>query len=159
MTSIYVEYKSQELGEEDTATMETAKAHIKHYGNSAFKDPNLREKIYDKLPKQVPLQVLSMDQAAALGYEETQDIKYVLSKLEHNQQMYIFSTANIKREKDRRFLALRLEGFILRMRYVIYQMMIVSLAQTPSLVSASILITESIHVSIYFYYSVRYRYP
>ena len=82
-----------------------------------------------------------------------------MSKLEHNQQMYIFSTANIKRDKDRRFLALRLEGFILRMRYVVYQMMIVSLALTPTLVSASILILESTHVAVYFYYAVRYRYP
>ena len=37
-------------------------------------------------------------------------------------------------------------------------MMIVSLALTPSLVSASILITEAVHLSIYFYYVVRYRY-
>ena len=119
----------------------------------------MKEKIYDKLPTRVPLPALSRDEAAALGYKETQDIKYVVSKLEHNQQMYIFSTANIKKEKDRRFLALRLEGFVLRMRYVVYQMIIVSLAQTPSLVASSILITESIHVSVYFYYAVRYRYP
>ena len=73
--------------------------------------------------------------------------------------MFIFSTSNIKKESDRRFVALRLEGFVLRVRYMLYQAMIVAFSQTPSLVSASILVLESIHLSIYFYYCVRYRYP
>ena len=36
MTSIYVEYKSQELSEEDTTAIETAKLRVKQYGNKAF---------------------------------------------------------------------------------------------------------------------------
>ena len=71
VTSIYVEYKSEELGEEDTGAIETAKSVVKHYGKSAFKDPVLRKKIYDKLPAQVPLKIFSRDQASALGYTET----------------------------------------------------------------------------------------
>ena len=52
-----------------------------------------------------------------------------------------------------------MEGFILRMRYVIYQFIMVSLSLTPSMVSVSILLLEMTHLSVYFYYSVRYRYP
>ena len=72
--------------------------------------------------------------------------------------MFIFSSANINREKDRKFIALRLEGFVLRLRYVVYQILIVSLPQNPSLVSSLILIAELVHLSIYFYYAVRYQY-
>ena len=110
------------------------------------------------LPFRVPLKYFTKDQAKGLGYTERQDVNYAVSKLHNNQQMYIFSTANIRREKDRRFLALRLEGFVLRIRYVVYQMILVSLSTTPSLVSLAILLTESLHVSVYFYYAVRYRY-
>ena len=72
--------------------------------------------------------------------------------------MFMFSTSNIKEPKYRKFLAIRLEGFILRMRYVLYQIMIVSLSKNPTILSTSILTLEVTHVVVYIYYLGRYRY-
>ena len=72
--------------------------------------------------------------------------------------MFLFATSNIRRKEDLRFWVLRLEGFILRIRYVVYQAMLVALCQTPTLVSLIIFFTELTHLSVFFYYSVRYRY-
>ena len=82
---------------------------------------------WEALPKRVPIQYFTEEQAESLGYKKKEDLEYVISKLESNQQMFIFSTSNIKKDKDRKFLALRLEGFVLRIRYMLYQTMIVAL--------------------------------
>ena len=82
----------------------------------------------------------------------------MVSKLDSNQQMFIFSTSNIRKEEDRRFWVLRLEGFILRIRYVLYQAILVALCQNPTLVSLIILTIELVHLSVFLYYSARYRY-
>ena len=113
----------------------------------------------EDLPKRVPLKYLTEKQASNLGYSKKQDIEYAASKLQNNQQMFVFSTSNIRREEDRKFLALRLEGFVLRMRYVVYQAMLVALCQTPIIVTLSIFILESCYLSVYLYYAIRYRYP
>ena len=55
-------------------------------------------------------------------------------------------------------LALRLEFFVLRLRYVLYQLIIVSLNQLPTHAALLILTMELSHLGTYIYYSIRYKY-
>ena len=72
--------------------------------------------------------------------------------------MFNFSTSNIGYTYLSNIWGLRLEGFILRVRIVVYTTLIVSLTAFPLLCSLLIFGLESTHISLYLYYAFKYRY-
>ena len=110
------------------------------------------------LPQLVPLALLTPEQAKNLNYRKCKDMKYSLNKIEFNQQIVNFSVSNIKNPEHQKIFALRIEGFVLRIRYVVYQMLLVGLSANPFLVSIIIFLAEFTHLSVYFYYMMRYWY-
>ena len=93
-----------------------------------------------------------------MNYRQVKDLKHSLNKIEFNQQIVNFSVANIKNEELHKIFALRIEGFVLRTRYVVYQILLVALSANPFLVSSIIFVSEFTHLSVYFYYLMRYWY-
>ena len=162
------------------ASIESAKAILASKGADYFKEKrqsvllkkqrvslsgntlgNINKKIFtlNDLPQRVPASLLTPQQAKSLNYRKVKDLKYSLNKIEFNQQIVNFSVSNIKNPEHQKFFALRIEGFILRIRYVVYQLLLVALSGNPFLVSSLILLAEMIHLSVYFYYLMRYWYP
>ena len=72
--------------------------------------------------------------------------------------MVAFSATNIGYREYWGLLGPRVEGVVLRVRLVIYQILLVSLNQSPIGAAFSIFTIELIHIVIYSYYSIRYRY-
>ena len=72
--------------------------------------------------------------------------------------MFNYSTSNIGYDYLQNLLGLRLEGFLLRIRYVVYTILIVAQTFFPLACLLTILILELTHISITFYYAARYRY-
>ena len=72
--------------------------------------------------------------------------------------MIAFSASNIAFVTHKDLLWLRIEGFLLRVRLVIYQLILVSMNQMPILSASLILVLELSHLGIYMYHSIRYRY-
>ena len=72
--------------------------------------------------------------------------------------MVAFSANNISFFKHRNLFGLRIEGLLLRARFVVYQILLVSLNQFPLAVASIIAILEIAHIGTYIYYSIRYKY-
>ena len=70
MTSIYVDFKSHTLNEDETILVETAKINLKSYGKLALKKEDFKQNCLSKLPSKIPLKSLSRDEATSLGYKE-----------------------------------------------------------------------------------------
>ena len=72
--------------------------------------------------------------------------------------MFNYSTSNIGYEYLQNLLGLRLEGFLLRLRIVVYTILIVALTFFPLACLMTILILELSHIFMACYYAIRYRY-
>ena len=72
--------------------------------------------------------------------------------------MVAFSASNIGYNDYSNLLGPRIEGLVLRVRLVVYQIILVSLNQFPILAAILIIIIELTHMIVYCYYSIRYRY-
>ena len=72
--------------------------------------------------------------------------------------MFNFSTSNIGFNSLQNLLGLRLEGFLLRIRYAVYTILITCLTSFPLACCLSILLLELAHILLYIYYVARYRY-
>ena len=72
--------------------------------------------------------------------------------------MFKFSISNIGYEQLQNILGLRMEGFLLRLRYVVYAILIVSLTSFPLACLFSIMGIELAHIAMTCYYALKYRY-
>ena len=81
-----------------------------------------------------------------------------MNKIEINEAMVAFSANNIGYIQHRYLIGLRIEGLVIRVRFVIYQILLVALNQSPIAVTLIILLLEAIHIGTYIYYSIWYRY-
>ena len=72
--------------------------------------------------------------------------------------MFQFSTSNIGYSSLENNLVLRLEGFLLRVRIVVYTILIVTLTAFPLLCSLAIFFLETSYVLVYIFYSIKYKY-
>ena len=117
---------------------------------------NLRE----KLPARVPRTWFTNREAEIIKYEKKENNvqKFEAKKIGVNQAMVAFSKHNIKQIKNELLIGLRLEGFLLRFRYIVYQIIIVALNQSPLPAAFLILVFELLHLVAYAYYPMRYKY-
>ena len=72
--------------------------------------------------------------------------------------MASFNVSNINNSRDMNLIGLKIEGLLLRFRFVIYQVLLVSLNQSPLTCSLIISVLEGSYLLTYLYYSIRYRY-
>ena len=81
-----------------------------------------------------------------------------MNRIAYNEQMVAFSASNIGYSQHWYLTGLRIEGLVLRVRFVIYQIILVSLNQSPILAAFTVLSLELTRLLVYLYYSARYRY-
>ena len=111
-----------------------------------------------QLPYQVPKAWIKEEEAASLKYKKKYFELYDFEKAEYNVAMVEFSMSNINSPIYMMIHPLRLEGIILRSRYVVYQIMIISLNQLAFIVAPFIFFFEIGHISVYLYYAIKLRY-
>ena len=111
-----------------------------------------------KLPYMVPMTWIKPGEAMAMNYSRKPVEIVEFEKIELNIAMVEFSISNIKNKKHEKFLILRLEGFLLRLRYVLYQIIIISLSQAAFFVAFLIFMIEAVHLIIFLYYTIAYFY-
>ena len=89
--------------------------------NSVRRELQLK-KLIEKLPSKIPGHLLTKEEAEALDYKKTnKDQKQMFTnKIEINEAMVAFSASNIGYSEHRSLTGIRLEGLLLRLRYVIY---------------------------------------
>ena len=112
----------------------------------------------ESLPYSIPENWINPKEAKILGYKYEPNTKKTLSYIDTNESMFNYSTSNIQNLVLLNVWGLRLEGFFLRVRMVVYITMITTLTMFPLICSATILLLELLHVSFYIYYALRYRY-
>ena len=106
----------------------------------------------------VPMTWIKPSEAMAMNYSRKAVEIVEFENIELNIAMVEFSIANIKHRKYERFMILRLEGFLLRLRYVVYQIIIVSLSQAAFFVAFLIFMIEAVHLILFLYYTFAYFY-
>lgn len=106
----------------------------------------------------IPFTELDPETAKSKGYILKTDEKASLDLLKKNESMVKFSTQNINRPDLMNVLGLRLEGLLIRLRYVIYSVLIVSMVNFPLACSFLILIFETLYLLTYTSYTLRYNY-
>ena len=123
-----------------------------------FSSNKISEKIRADLPIKFELDQLTPKEAKILNYRMVKDLKKTFGYLNTNESMFNFSTSNISSVYLCNLIGLRLEGFILRVRIIVYTTLIVSLTSFPLVCAITIFILEVLHVLSYLYYTIRYKY-
>ena len=85
-------------------------------------------------------------------------MKKTFGYIDTNEPMFNFSTSNIGYTSLSNVWVLRMEGFVLRVRLVIYTILIVTLTAFPMACTLSIWTLEILHISVYTFYAFKYRY-
>ena len=85
-------------------------------------------------------------------------MRRTLKHISLNESMFNYSICNIGYSSCMNIWILRMEGFILRIRLVIYTILIVTLTAFPMACTLTIWTAEILHLAIYIFYSIRYRY-
>ena len=106
----------------------------------------------------IPGHWLNPIEAEAMNYKLVDNFESNLNKITVSEAMINFSASNIGFIEHKHLIGLRIEGFLLRVRYVIYQIILVSFNQSPIAAALFILLLELAHILTYLYYSIRYRY-
>ena len=119
---------------------------------------NISRAILRDLPVRVPEDQLTPQEAKILKYEKKMDLKKTFKFIDTNESMFNFSTSNIGYPYLSNIWGLRLEGFILRVRIIIYTTLIVSLTSFPLFCSLLIFSLEISHISLFIYYALKYKY-
>jgi hypothetical protein len=107
---------------------------------------------YDMLPESI---------AKVQGYELKTDASEATKALFYSPPMVDFSLETIKDTQLHTFsrnIPMRLEGFITRVRLVLYQILIVSLPLSPSVASAIILACEVTNLIVYLPLAIKHNY-
>ena len=115
-------------------------------------------KLKESLPYTIPESWINKEEAKILGYKFEPHTKKTFSYIDTNESMFNYSTSNIGYETLQNLLGLRLEGFLLRLRFVVYTILIVALTFFPLACLMTILILELSHITMACYYAIRYRY-
>ena len=110
------------------------------------------------LPYSIPESWLSKTEAEILDYTLDPKVKRTLSYIDTNESMFNFSTSNIRYSSLQNLLGLRLEGFLLRLRFVVYTVLIVALTAFPLACLLTIFLLEFSHLIMTCYYTLRYKY-
>ena len=113
---------------------------------------------FKNLPYCIPGPWVTEEEALKLGYKKKPNFKKTYAFIDTNESMFNFSTSNIGFSNLQNYLGLRLEGFLLRIRYAVYTILITCLTSFPLACSLSIFLIELLHILLYIYYVARYRY-
>ena len=81
-----------------------------------------------------------------------------MNRIAVNESMVAFSANNIGYVQHKHLIGLRIEGLLLRTRFVVYQLILVSMNQMAIPAALLIFTLELTHLVTYTYYSARYRY-
>ena len=84
----------------------------------------------DKLPDKIPGSWLTNLEAEALKFKKVDNFDKNMNKIAISESMVAFSANNIGYIEHRHLIGLRIEGLLLRVRFVIYQIILVSLNQS-----------------------------
>ena len=110
------------------------------------------------MPISIPENWLTKKEASILGYTFQPNTRKTLNYITINESMFNYSTSNIAFNPLVNLLGLRIEGFLLRIRFVIYTILIVVLTPFPLACLLTILLLEIAHLITTFYYVIRYKY-
>ena len=78
------------------------------------------KELLEKLPASIPGRWMNPKEASKLGYERVEDSQKTADRVKYNESMVAFSAHNTGLSKHKYFIALRIEGFLLRTRLIIY---------------------------------------
>ena len=110
------------------------------------------------MPYCIPEDWVTKKEAKTLEYKYQPNLAKTFSYIDTSESMFNYSTSNINYNRLENLLGLRLEGFLIRVRIVIYTIFLVSLTAFPLACLLSILILELSHIFFTCYYAIRYRY-
>ena len=106
----------------------------------------------------IPDRYLNDKQGRILRYKRVPNFKKCFTHISENSSIVLFGTSNIRRTQYWGISGLRFEVVLLRIRFVVYQLLILSLNQLPIFLGILIILFEFWHILYNLYYSLGYRY-
>ena len=108
----------------------------------------------------VPLDWLTPEQAKILGYEKAYNVKRAIFRIENNQPLIEFVIANITLMKPelKNITPIKLLGPILRLRIVLFAIVLTSMSHLPLLASTTCILIELGYLILTLYCTLRYKF-
>ena len=115
---------------------------------------------FGNYPTMIPKMWLTEEEAAALGYSPEINYDNAISKIEWNQPLIAFSISNVKKDKYdyHNILSIRLDGPLMRIRMIYYNLVLASCSTFPLLTSLVCLFTEIAYLTFVLVTVCKYRY-
>ena len=114
----------------------------------------------NEYPPMIPKSWFTKDEAETLGYVESINYENAISKIEWNQPFIVFSIGNVKKSKYdlQNYLSIRLDTPLMRLRLMVYNVILVSCSTFPLLTSLLCFIIELLYIVFVIYSICRFRY-
>ena len=114
---------------------------------------------FDNYPTMIPKMWLTDKEASTLGYSPEINYDNAISKIEWNQPLIAFSISNVKKDKYdyHNILSIRLDGPLMRIRMIYYNLVLASCSTFPLFTSGVCLLTEVSYIIFVLVTVCRYR--
>ena len=108
----------------------------------------------------IPYTWIKMQEAEVIGYVQEINFEHAISKIEWNQPYIAFSISNVKKSKYdfQNYLTIRLDGPLVRLKLVLYNVILVSCSTIPILAAILILSAEFLNLIFVVFAIIYYRY-
>ena len=115
---------------------------------------------FDGYPTMIPKSWFTPEEAKTLGYSEGINYENAISKIEWNQPFIAFSISNVKKTKYdfQNFLSIRLDAPFMRLRMILYNVILASCSTIPVLAASLCFFVEFSYFIFVIYTVCRYWY-